>query len=189
VSESVSQDPESDVEDAVQRKKPRIRGKVITPRKKLPTRQSARVSDTNKSVEPSKVEEKVVDEKPVDKESTDSKTIQNFKFDYDENEDVVANMAAIKTLICKEKDPVENEASSEEDTPKRRGRPGRKSKRGRAAAKKVEASSSEDEDNKSSKMPDSKRSKKSESEEPPKETKKREKKKGNYLNFLNNFKI
>lgn len=69
-------------------------------------------------------------------ESTDEKvpaatssTKQDLKFDYDANEDVVANVAAIKYMMTKE---VKTEDDEENDVSKKRGR---KSKRGRYARK------------------------------------------------------
>ncbi|XP_070497123.1 fap1 adhesin-like isoform X2 [Chironomus tepperi] len=172
VTDSVSNEKSSD-EETVATKKPRIRNKIVATRNTRATRQSARVSEEAKSSPEVKAKEQKKSEtekvSETEEKNDEEKTIQNFKFDYDENEDIASKMAAIKTLICKEptkkeEDDESNESSADESSKKKPIRKGRKSKRGRSG-KKNDAQDSSSDDSKSAKIPDSKRSKTSESEE------------------------
>jgi hypothetical protein len=160
---TLEDEDEEEEEEAVLRKKPRIRGKVAVVRKKAATRQSNKLDDTALK-EKAELKEEAKEE---DNEETDTKTLQNFKFDYDENEDVVANVAAIKTLICKDPVPTAEKSSDDDSITKKNIGRSRKSKRGRAKQETVQESSSDEEDSKSSNVPDSKRTKTLESPEKP----------------------
>jgi len=216
VTDSVSNEKSSD-EETVATKKPRIRNKIAATRNTRATRQSARVLEEAKSSPEAKIKEqkkpdtevkakeqkkpdteiKTKEQKKPEPEETkvEEKTLQNLKFDYDENEDIASKMAAIKTLICKDipkktedddDDDESNESSADESSKKKPIRKGRKSKRGRVG-KKNDAQESSSDDSKSAKVPDSKRSKTSESEETTAEKQSRKKRdstgKGNNFNL------
>ncbi|KAL7043781.1 hypothetical protein ACKWTF_001660 [Chironomus riparius] len=174
VTDSISNEKSSD-EESVATKKPRIRNKITATRNTRATRQSARVSEEAKSSPELKAKEQI-------KPEIEEKTLQNLKFDYDENEDIASKMAAIKTLICKETPKKaddeslidSNESSADESLNQKPIRKGRKSKRGRTG-KKNDAQESSSDDSKSAKLPDSKRSKTSESEETTAEKQSRKK--------------
>ncbi|KAG5674998.1 hypothetical protein PVAND_004939 [Polypedilum vanderplanki] len=158
---AISNDNHSEEEEEViVTKKPRIRGKVIATRNTRATRQSMKAAEETKTIITENTEQK-------DENNAEEKTIQNFKFDYDENEDIAANVAAIKTLICKDQPKDESDKSSDEESKKKKT-PKRKSKRGRGVKKNDAHASSSDEEGESKavKTPDSKRTKTSESEEP-----------------------
>lgn len=178
VTDSVSNDKSSDEEETVATKKPRIRNKITATRNTRATRQSARVTEVVKSSPEANKSEENKSTEDIKPES-EEKTLQNFKFDYDENEDVVANIAAIKTLICKEPPKKEEDdsidSSDDESAKKKPLRRGRKGKRGRTSPRKDAQESSSDE-SKSAQVHESKRSKTSESEDT---TEKQSKKKRN----------
>jgi remodeling and spacing factor 1 len=174
VTDSVSHDnlsnEDEEEEEVVVTKKPRIRAKVIATRNTRATRQSARVSDESKkplvsNAPTNEVESTSKDTTLNNTEEAEEKTLQNIKFDYDENEDVAANIAAIKTLIRKDpvKETEESNKSSDDETNKKKtmAKKSRKAKRGRAAIKRAEdQGSSSDDEIKSPKItPDSKRTK------------------------------
>lgn len=157
--DSVSRENTSEDEEVVLKKKPRMRGKTTTPRKIQPARSAA----AKKAVEvvKEKVEETLQSPAPEADETESKQTLQNLQFDYDGTEDIVANVAAIRTLICKEpKKETASDESEEEGSDKRPGiKRSCKTKRGRLS-KRNEADSSSDEDSaKQSIKTDSKRSK------------------------------
>lgn len=136
---AVQQATSSD-EEVVQKKKPRIRGKVVTPRKTLTRRAAASKKavevDSSKNlkdeIDPLKLNENDV------KEENSKPTLQTLKFDYDENDDIAANVAAIRTMICKDAKK-ESDLSEDESTQTKKTR----SKRG--SGNKINAESSSDE--------------------------------------------
>lgn len=161
VTEPVSHDNTSEDEE-VQKKKPRIRGKTTTPRKIQPSRRTA---DAKKVAEvvAEKIEGKLVEE-PTETPKADGietkQTLQNLQFDYDGTDDIIANVAAIRTMICKEPKKESASESEDEGSDKRIGnKRSRKTKRGRFGKRnEVDSSSDEASVGQSSKI-DSKRSK------------------------------
>lgn len=138
---------------------------------------------TNERLEEQNVETKVLEEsketpliqeiKTKEEENKSNQTLQNLQFDYDANDDIAANVAAIKTMICKEP---KKESSSEDDESERKTsvKRGRKGKRGRFN-KRNDAESSSDEDSfKKTSRTDSKRTKTEETNDTSPTKKKRE---------------
>ena len=170
VTDTVSHDNTSEDEEVVLKKKPRMRGKTTTPRKIQPVRKSAAKKPVEEvaKVEPikevAKVEKTLETAQPSALEANEKEskqTLQDLQFDYDGTEDIVANVAAIRTMICKEpKKETTSERSEDEESDKRfENRRSRKTKRGRTS-KRNDADSSSDEDSmKQSSKVDSKRSK------------------------------
>lgn len=161
VADSVSKDNSTDDDDVVMKKKPRMRGKTTISRKSLPARKSARNADDVKKPElEAKAAVPPVELKEEKKEDTEQ-TLQNFKFDYDESEDIVAKVAAIRTMISKE--PLKETASdkSEDEDSERKASSKRtvRTKRGRSGKKNDVESSSDEDSAKQSKETNSKRSK------------------------------
>lgn len=164
--DTVSRDNSSEDEEVVLKKKPRMRGKTTSPRKVLASRKAA--ASKRADVEPKEGE--VTVEAPVEPppgisldvaEPESTPTLQTLKFDFDGTEDIAANVAAIKTMICKDAVPKKESDSerSDDEADKRVSKRGKRVKRGRFS-KQAEAESSTDED--SAKQPsknDSKRSK------------------------------
>lgn len=199
VIEAASHDNSSDDEEAVLKKKPRMRGKTTVIRKMLPRRAAAAAAKKVveevekkpevKAKEPPKVALKKamkaqeidakVDE-PEKKSEEAEQTLQNFKFDYDGSEDVAANVAAIRTMICKDPQP-KNESESEDDD-RRAGNKRTRKTRGRCS-KRIDADSSSDDDStKQSNKIDSKRTKtQDEAKESPSKKKRETGTKGEFM--------
>jgi hypothetical protein len=169
ITDSVSHDNSSEDEEAVQKKKPRMRGKTTSPRKVLPRRAvTKKAAEEEKKVEP-KVEPKVTEnlrQTPEKKDKDSKETLQSLKFDYDGSEDVAANVAAIKTMICKDaglkKETTSEMSEDEEADRKLSNRRGRKTKRGRSGRANDAGSSSDEDPLKQASKTDLKRSKTSE---------------------------
>ena len=170
VADAVSHDISSDDEEIAQKKKPRMRVKTASPRKMPPRKVAKKAEEEIKKDE-------VIAELPEEKQKTPEKklndeeskeTLQSLKFDYDENDDVAANVAAIKTMICKEANTgLKKGSSDDEDSDERTSvKRGRRRKRSRYGKNNVAVSSSDEDPLKITKA-DSKKTKIENAKSPP----------------------
>jgi hypothetical protein len=106
---------------------------------------------------------KAVEEKPTKSEPESTQTIQNsLKFDFDGSEDIAANVAAIRTMICKDsgvKKESDSEESDDSETRKSSNKRTRKTKRGGLSQRNAAESSSDEDSGKLANKTDAKRSK------------------------------
>lgn len=184
VTDTISNENTSEDEEVVLKKKPRMRGKTSSPKKAPITRKATTIKKTVKvdeiiSEPVEESAEKVVDnettiskeitestaasiEKTKDSEKTETKqTLQNIQFDFDGSEDIAANVAAIKTMICKDapKKESDSENSDDEVSGRKANKRSRKSQRDRFSKRGTAESSSDEDCTKKSSKNESKRSK------------------------------